>query len=72
MSIILNNALTDQYANSYCDVNYADSYWTDHYNQTKAAQWLALTNQQKINLLVEACRVIETVRFTQNILLRDG
>src|SRR3954470_11645487 len=64
MATTLNNILSDQFANSYVDVAYADNFWAGHYNATKAAQWAALTTNQKTSALVEACRVIETARCT--------
>jgi len=64
MSIALDTSLASTTANSYADVAYCDDYWTNNYNATKAAQWLALTTTQKERLLIQACRIIETGRFT--------
>src|ERR1700675_4761813 len=72
MPLTLDTTLADMYANSYITVAYADDYWSNHYNSTKAAQWLALNTGQKGNLLIQACRTIETARFTENVRLRDG
>jgi hypothetical protein len=66
MAVILNNVLSDRYANSYIAVGYCDDYWNAHYNTVKANQWSALDSTQKITLLIKACRVIETARFTVN------
>jgi hypothetical protein len=59
----LDNTLAGETANSYCDLDYADAYWTAHYNAAQSAQWLALAEPQKIMLLVQACRSIERIRF---------
>lgn len=59
----LDNTLAGETANSYCSLDYADAYWTAHYNATLSAQWLALAEPQKIMLLVQACRSIERIRF---------
>ena len=66
MSLVLNTTLEDQFSNSYADIAYADAYFTDHYNTTKSTLWLALTDPQKTTLLIKACRIIETVRFTED------
>lgn len=70
MAYVLNNTLSDTYANSYCDVTYGDDYWNDHYDTVKSALWQALDDQQKAILLIRACRVVETVRFTVSDMLR--
>lgn len=70
--ITLNNTLTDEFANSYADVAYCTDYWTNHFDQTKAAQWTALAEPQQERLLIQACRVIETARFTESSRLRDN
>ena len=70
MALTINNTLNDPYANSYVDVAYCDAYWLQHYNAVKASQWAALGAPQKISLLVAACRVIETARFTAPAYLR--
>lgn len=72
MALTLNTTLADPYANSYIDITYCSDYWANHYNQVKAAQWAALTPGQQNNLLIEACRVLETARYTENVRLRDG
>lgn len=66
MALTLVTTLSDPYANSYISSAYCDDFWADHFNQIKAAQWNALTANQKVNLLIEACRVLETARFTQS------
>ena len=64
MSITLNQTLADKYANSYVDVAYCDDFWLNHYSATKALAWAGLSSAQKTSLLIKACRVIETARFT--------
>jgi hypothetical protein len=66
MAVTLETTLTDRYANSYVTVDYCDDYWESHYNTTLAEQWAGLSTAQKTLLLIKACRVIETGRFTAN------
>jgi hypothetical protein len=63
MSVALDTALSSEYGNSYVDVAYADSYWTGHYDSTKAGVWQALSTQGKTTLLIHACRMLEQKRF---------
>jgi hypothetical protein len=51
-------------SNSYVDLEYANSYWEQHWDVNSASQWNALSDPQKSSLLVQACRIIETLRFT--------
>jgi hypothetical protein len=62
--VSLDNTLAGETANSYCSVDYANTYWSAHYNAASSAQWVALTEPQQIVLLVQACRSIERIRFT--------
>jgi hypothetical protein len=64
MAVTLNSDLAERYSNSYVDVGYCDEYWESHFNTTKADQWANLNTAQKTLLLLKACRVIETARFT--------
>lgn len=64
MAITLNSTVADEFANSYVDQPYADDYFTNHWDAAKTAKWQALTTPQKLYLLVAACRVIESGRFT--------
>ena len=67
-AIILNNTVMDEYANSYADVAYADGYWEQHWDQVSAALWNNLPNDNvKAGLLVQACRSIEALRFTEPV-----
>jgi hypothetical protein len=70
--IVLDNTLSDEFANSYADVSYCDDYWANHFDQTKAAQWSALSETQKERLLIQACRILETARFTESSRMRDN
>lgn len=63
-ALTLNNAMADQFSNSYVDIPYCDLYWANHFNTTGAAAWAALSTNQKTSALLQACRIIETARFT--------
>lgn len=74
MSLVLNNKVSGTVAdgtNSYVDVAYATDYFDNHWVSSYATQWNALAAQQQTNLLIAACRVIETARFTIPILHTD-
>lgn len=64
MAITLTTTLSSEVANSYVDVAYCDDYWSNHYSTSLQDQWSALTTGQKSLLLVRACRILETLRFT--------
>jgi len=64
MALTLITTLADQFSNSYVDAAYCDAYWAQHYSAVKASQWAALVDGQKVSLLIAACRVLETARFT--------
>lgn len=64
MALTIDTTLTGINSNSYVDQPYADDYWDSHFNATKSAYWSNLSDDQKTNLLIMACRVIETARFT--------
>lgn len=51
-------------SNSYCSVLYADDYWYSHFSTTKKAQWDALDDGQKQQVLIQGTQVIERIRFT--------
>jgi len=53
-----------EFSNSYCAVSYADDYWYNHFSTTMSAQWDALEDAQKQQLLVQGTSVIERIRFT--------
>jgi len=66
-AITINATLSDEYANSYVTQDYADEYWAQHWDTVSAAQWAALQDPTKASLLVQACRIIETLRFTEPV-----
>jgi hypothetical protein len=63
--------LMSEVANSYVDLAYADSYWEDDYRTAVSAQWAALTDGQKAGVLIDACEILESLRFTLPNSLRD-
>lgn len=79
MALTLDSTIAGELSNSYVDVAYCDGYWANHYSTTKAAVWSGLSASQKEQLLIQACGVIESLRFTsrrskewQNNLLFDA
>lgn len=60
------NTLMGELSNSYCDQNYADTYFDRHFNSTKTAQWSALSDEQKQQLLVQATWDLEQFRYTED------
>jgi len=71
MALTLDSTLSATTSNSYCTVQFADDYWANHYSTTKQAQWQSLTDGQKQQLLINSCRIIESCKFTVNILPTD-
>jgi len=67
MAILLDDTISGKASNSYASVAFADDYFLEHYDTTKASQWDALGDGQKQQLLVAACRVLETARFTNPV-----
>lgn len=65
--LTLDNTIAVVTSNSYCDVNYANAYFQGHYNSAYLSQWASLSPQQQTQLLMAACRVIETARFTNYV-----
>ena len=65
MAYVLNSTLSDEFANSYTDLSYADFFWENHYLSTKSDAWAALTDEQKTSALLTACRSLEQIRFTE-------
>lgn len=61
----LNNTISDEFANSYVDLEEADDFWASHHSTTKSDTWSELTDEQKTSLLITACSLIEMVRFTE-------
>jgi len=64
MAVTLDSSIGKSTSNSYVDTDYASDYWENHFSAAKAAQWAALGDDQQAQLLVQACRVIETARYT--------
>lgn len=60
-------SLSGQYSNSYCDLNFATTYFANHYIATSNTAWAALEPLQQQQLLIAACRIIETARFTNYV-----
>ncbi len=71
MSVLVDATISGEFANSYADVAYADAYFLDHYDATKAAAWDALSDGQKQMLLVQACRVLNTARCVNAVQATD-
>jgi hypothetical protein len=71
MAITLDNSIGGLESNSYVNSTYFDDYWTNHFNQILAAQVAALTGPQTDYLLVRACRILESLRFTRPISRMD-
>jgi hypothetical protein len=71
MALTIDATLGTFTSNSYVDLAYADDYWANHFNATKVAQWLALTDEQKTTLLISGTRVIDTLRFTNRTTRAD-
>lgn len=65
--LTLNAVIADERANSYCTAADFTAYWTNHFNLTLAATVLALTVTQIEMLLVQACRTIESIHFTEPV-----
>jgi hypothetical protein len=65
------STLMSEVANSYVDLAYADAYWEDDYRANLSAQWAALSDGQKTSALVDACDVLESLRFTLPNGMRD-
>lgn len=54
-------------SNSYCDLDFANSYFENHFNTAKSVTWSAYTDGQKIQALIQACYTIEQIRFTSSV-----
>lgn len=72
MSVTLDSTVSGQLSNSYVDLSYADSYWLDHYSNTKSAQWATLSPAQETRLLVLACASIERYKYVSGYLRPPG
>jgi hypothetical protein len=63
MATTLDNTLSGELSNSYCDVPYFDDYFSGHYDASRTAAAQALSDTQKQQILVSACFDIEQLRF---------
>lgn len=74
-TITFNATLSDENANSYCSLAFADDYFAKlpkaSTNQ-KSLYWASLLQAEKENLLVSACWTIEQLRFTVKIDMPGG
>jgi len=70
-AVVLDTTLSGEYSNSYADIATCDDYWTNHWNTSAGTAYLALNTAQKTNLLMQACRVIETGRFVNPTVRTD-
>lgn len=68
----LDATLMGENANSYVDQTYADTYFSNHFNTTKASTWAALSNNQKQQVLVQACWNIEQYKYTETTTLEHS
>jgi hypothetical protein len=64
MAITLDATIATETANSFCDLPFADDYFTNHYSVSKSSLWNTLSDEQKAQLLVLAASVINTAKFT--------
>lgn len=62
----LTSEIYSEYANSFCSVAYADSYFASHYRPAYATQWQALSADQKAQLLIQATADIEQYKFVES------
>jgi hypothetical protein len=68
VALTLNTTLADEKANSYVDIPYADDYFLTYSTDTLVAgQWSALTDDQKTHKLIQSCRILETLHFTEPV-----
>lgn len=67
MATTLDVTMGGQFSNSYVDLNYAADYFDNHWDATKSASWDAMDPLPQTRLLIQACRVIETARFTNYV-----
>ncbi len=68
MAITFDNTLAGETSNSYCDIDYADDYFSYYStDSTTSSQWLALDDDHKTGKLVQACRILETLHFTETV-----
>lgn len=71
MALTLNATLAQETSNSYCDQNFADDYWANHFDSVKSAAWDALSDDNKTQLLIRATRVLESARYVIPVTLPE-
>jgi hypothetical protein len=64
MALTLISTLSAENANSYCSQAYADDYFDVHFSALKSATWSAFSDDQKTQLLIQACWALEQFRYT--------
>lgn len=65
MAVALDDTLSGETSNTFCSVDYADDYFDNHYSVAKTTAWQALSDGQKEQLLIQACRIINKCKFTE-------
>lgn len=65
--LTIDPTIAGERSNSYITADDFTAYWTNHFNLTLAATMLALTVPQIEMLLVQACRTIESIHFTEPV-----
>lgn len=65
MASIIDTTIMGELANSYIDQNYADTYFDRHFNTLKSTTWSNLSDDQKQQVLVQACWDLEQFKYTE-------
>lgn len=63
---ILDSTIMSEFANSYVDQAYADTYFDNHFSSLKQTTWGTLSDEAKQQVLVQACWDIEQFRYTED------
>lgn len=66
---LLDITKSGEFSNSYVDLDYADTFFDNHYSAIKRDGWSALSDDQKESALVDACQDIDTLCFTDEEIL---
>lgn len=66
--MVLDVTISGKTTNSYVDMAFADSYFLNHYDLDKAVAWAGLTTLKKTTALIQATRILETVKCTDIVL----
>jgi hypothetical protein len=67
MATTIDATIMGEDANSYADLSFADSYFENHFNSVKSTAWNNLSDEQKSQVLVQACYDLEQFRFTEDV-----